>query len=64
MNDEIKLETLETDGGSVQNNVLNVQEQSTAAPTVLGEGNGAEQPVAESIGTNELNDGTWPSKKQ
>ena len=43
-------------------NEITSQEQSTAAPTVPGEDNGAEQPVAESAKTNELNDDTEPSK--
>ena len=53
---------LDTGSGSLQNDPVKTQEQSTAAPTVPGEGNGAEQPVAEHVGTNELNEGTEPSK--
>ena len=55
MNDEDKQ-------GLMESEPIETQEQSTAAPTVPGEGNGVEQPVAESVETNELNDGTEPSK--
>ena len=54
--------TLDTNIGSLQNESIETQEQSTAAPTVLGEDNGAEQPVAGPVETNELNDETEPSK--
>ena len=62
MDDEKTVEALGTNGGSFPKKNDNTQEQSTAAPTVPGEDNGAEQPVAEHVGTNELNDGTEPSK--
>ena len=62
MDDEKTVEALGTNGGSFPKKNDNTQEQSTAAPTVPGEDNGAEQPVAEHVGTNELNEGTEPSK--
>ena len=62
MDDEKKQKILDTSGGDFEEKMNETQEQSTAAPTVPGEGNGAEQPVAEHVGTNELNDGAEPSK--
>lgn len=51
MNDEDKQ-------GLMESEPIETQEQSTAAPTVPGEGNEVEQPV----GINEVNDGTEPAK--
>ena len=50
--------TLDTNIGSLRNESIETQEQSTAAPTVPGEDNGAEQPVE----THELNEGTESAK--
>ena len=50
------------DGKFSTSNGNKAQEQSTAAPTVPGEGSGVEQPVAAPVKTNELNDDTEPSK--
>ena len=62
MNDKAK-EMLMGDGeASTPIDSVKTQEQSTAAPTVPGEGNGVEQPVAESVETNEVNAGTAPAK--
>ena len=58
MNDNTNDNLIMDNGFSTSIDNDETQEQSTAAPTVPGEDNGAEQPVE----TNELNDDTEPSK--